>query len=88
MSQLLFKTSKGEEKHITQMTIKEAVELYLSDIELDEEDDVYTQEMYWNYIHDAYMIKDLEERQEYLDKLDVMFDFDYYNKHGRRKDVP
>lgn len=88
MSQLLFKTSNGKEKHITQMTIKEVVELYLSDIELDEEDDVYAQEMYWDYIYDAHMIKDLEKRQEYLDKLDVMFDFDYCNKHGRRKDVP
>lgn len=88
MSQLLFKTSKGEEKHITQMTIKEVVELYLSDVVLDEEDDIYAQEMYWDYIHNAHAIKDLTERQEYLNKLDVMFDFDYYNEHGRRKDVP
>jgi hypothetical protein len=88
VSQLLFKTSKGEEKHITQMTIKEVVELYLSDVVLDEEDDVYAQEMYWRYIYDAHMIKDLDKRKEYLDKLDVMIDFDYYNKHGRYKDVP
>lgn len=72
MSQLLFKTSKGEEKHITQMTIREIVELYLSDVKLDEEDDIYAQETCWYEIVDAWEIKDLKKREEYLKSIDVM----------------
>jgi hypothetical protein len=73
-------------KHITEMTIKEVVELYLSNVVLDEEDDIYAQEFYWNEICDAFAIKDLNERSKYLQSLDYKKDFNHYNKNERWND--
>lgn len=59
-------------KHITEMTIKEVIELYLSGVELSIEDDTYAQEFFWNEISKAYAIKSIEERTRYLQTLDYV----------------
>jgi hypothetical protein len=59
-------------KHITEMTVKEVVELYLSGVELSIEDDTYAQEFFWDEISKAYAIKNEEERARYLQTLDYI----------------
>lgn len=59
-----------QQKSVHDMTVREIVELYMSNVDLDIEDDIFIQEFFWSYISNARSITDGTERDEYLKTLE------------------
>lgn len=62
-------TSSGEMKHVTEMSKKEVLELYISNEKLDYSDEVYLVENFSKELYEISKIIDKEERTKYLNKL-------------------